>query len=372
MINWMKIENYKGFERLDLDDVARITLIGGRNNTGKTSLLEAMFLFYDTADPGMFFRHLGWRGIEVTSANADTLIAPAFRDFNTEHHIKLVVSDGIYKGEMDVSFNPAHIHKSISVDLLDANTIVPQVRTDQIPLTSYALNIRYDLDSNGKHDVSLVVKQNPTNLNIQFEPGPVNFPVGMVHSVILLPLRLKVDPGEDALRFGKLDVDKKIDTVLEFLRVLEPNLVGLSAIPLATTLPLLQKSVVYADIGLSRKIPIAYMGDGMSRLLSLILAIATAKNGIVLVDEIDAGIHHSIMPKVWEGVCKAAKEFNCQIFATTHSYECLQSAYDGTARAGIPHEFRYVRLDRTEDGIVAKNYSHDVLGAALEQGWEVR
>ena len=55
--------------------------------------------------------------------------------------------------------------------------------------------------------------------------------------------------------------------------------------------------MMYADIGMERKIPVALVGEGMSRLLSIILAIATAKNGIVLIDEVDAGIHHSRMAK---------------------------------------------------------------------------
>ena len=128
----------------------------------------------------------------------------------------------------------------------------------------------------------------------------------------------------------------------------------------------------YADIGMSRKIPMAFLGGGMSRLLSIILAIATAKNGIVLIDEVDAGIHYSHMPKVWEGISRAAREFNCQIFASTHSYECLQAAYNGIAQADMAREFRYIRLERDKQETVAKTYTHDLLGAALSRGWEIR
>jgi len=130
--------------------------------------------------------------------------------------------------------------------------------------------------------------------------------------------------------------------------------------------------MMYADIGMSRKIPMAFLGGGMSRLLSIILAIAKVKNGIVLIDEVDAGIHYSHMPKVWEGISKAAREFNCQIFATTHSYECLQAAYNGIAQADMAREFRYTRLERDEQETIAQTYTHDVLGAAMSRGWEIR
>lgn len=366
MITSMRVENFKGFERLELPDVARLTLIGGRNNVGKTSLLEAIFLFYDIGNPGLFLRHLAWRGIETSSAEPDVLVAPTFHDFDTGRDIHIAVKDDIYRAEMDVHFNPSYPKKSISIDLASMGNI-PQVRTDPASFLSYSLDIHYRVDAFSDQTVSLVVKQSPTNLNIQFESAPTNvFPEAMRRGAIFLPLRTKIDPGEDAVRFGQVDIEKRSDKVLELLRILEPNLVGLSSV----TLP--QKSVLYADIGMPRKIPVAYMGDGMNRLLSLILAIATAKNGIVLVDEIDAGIHHSVMEKVWEGICGAVREFNCQLIATTHSYECVQMAHAGTLHAHASQEFRYVRLDRLDSGVVAKTYTHEVLGAALEHGWEVR
>jgi hypothetical protein len=58
--------------------------------------------------------------------------------------------------------------------------------------------------------------------------------------------------------------------------------------------------------------------------------------------------------------------------ATTHSYECLQAAHEGVAKACLADEFRYVRLDRRADDIVAKTYPHEILGAAIEAGLEVR
>jgi hypothetical protein len=367
MIKSLRLKNFKGFENLDLPEVSNITLIGGRNNVGKSSLLEAIFLFYDIGNPGMFLRHLTWRGVELSSLDADTTIAPIFRDFDMDHPLTIAVSDEIYRSEMKVTFNPNYTQKSISIDLPESGTTIPQVQIDFAPLISYALDISYQTDGRSELKTQLVVRQSPTNVNVQFEPNLTQGPPDLMRKVaVYLGLRMKVDPGEEAVRFGKLDIDRRSDRVIEFLKILEPNLVGLSAVPGV------QKSMMYADIGMDRKIPIAYLGDGVSRLLSIILAIATAKNGVVLIDEIDAGIHHSMMAKVWEGICSAAREFNCQIIATTHSYEALQTAYDGVLKADMARNFRYIRLDRQEKDIVGKSYTHKVLGAALDHGWEVR
>src|SRR5205807_7489873 len=94
-----------------------------------------------------------------------------------------------------------------------------------------------------------------------------------------------------------------------------------------------EKLLIHGDIGIGRKIPLAHMGEGMGRLLSIVLAIAVNKDGLILIDEFEHGIHHSGMTKIWEGVSKMAQEYNCQIIATTHSYECLQAAFEGTANA---------------------------------------
>ena len=179
-----------------------------------------------------------------------------------------------------------------------------------------------------------------------------------------LPVNTNTD---DALRFAQLDIENRVSKVIDFLQVLEPKLVGLSSVTGTQ-----QISMMYADIGMSRKIPMAFLGGGMSRLLSIILAIATVKNGIVLIDEVDAGIHYSHIPKIWEGISRAAHEFDCQIFATTHSYECLQAAYNGIAQADMAREFRFIRLERDKKDIIAKTYTHDLLGTALSRGWEVR
>src|SRR5215469_1170431 len=99
MLQNLQIRGFKGFKDLRLTNLSRVTLIGGKNNVGKTSLLEAIFLFYDTADPGMFFRHLGWRGLDISLTDAEALFSPLFLDFNMKNIISFKVQDGIYEAK---------------------------------------------------------------------------------------------------------------------------------------------------------------------------------------------------------------------------------------------------------------------------------
>src|SRR5262249_34428017 len=156
-----------------------------------------------------------------------------------------------------------------NVGLVEAGDAFAQVKTNLTPQTSYDLNIGYTIDGQESQDIRLIVsQQDPNNLNIQFNPGPMKgFPERMRRGAIYLGLRMRGDP-DDALRFSRLDIEKRSQQILDFLKVLEPNLRELSAISLPQ-----QRPMMYADIGMERKIPVALVGEGMSRLLSIILAI---------------------------------------------------------------------------------------------------
>src|SRR5256885_1678397 len=82
------------------------------------------------------------------------------------------------------------------------------------------------------------------------------------------------------------------------LQVLEPRLQRLSLVPLAG------KAVIHGDVGLDLLVPVAFMGEGMRRLLSILLAISNA-SGPVLIDEIENGFHHSVMTRVWKAIAQA-------------------------------------------------------------------
>jgi hypothetical protein len=77
--------------------------------------------------------------------------------------------------------------------------------------------------------------------------------------------------------------------------------------------------------GNDKPVPIGSMGDGMWRIMAMAIAIAQCKDGVLLIDEIDTGLHYSVMTNMWRLIFGAADELNVQVFATTHSYDCVKS-----------------------------------------------
>ena len=114
------------------------------------------------------------------------------------------------------------------------------------------------------------------------------------------------------------------------------------------------------------------MGEGLRSWLSLLLALEDGANGVVLVDEIENGLHYSVHARIWQAIAQTARELDCQVFVTTHSYEFVRHAHEALADSDHAEDFRYMRLDRTPEGIVPVLYGNDVLAAAIETGCEVR
>ncbi len=111
-------------------------------------------------------------------------------------------------------------------------------------------------------------------------------------------------------------------------------------------------------------------GEGLNRLFGLALALVNCKDGVLLIDEVEGGFHYSVLPDVWKLIFKTAKDLNVQVFATTHSKDCIEAF----ARAAFdsPEEGMLIRLERRGEKIVAKTIEEEMLVDAVNYEVEVR
>jgi len=358
MISKLTIEGFKGFEHIEIPMLSRVNLLGGRNNVGKTSILEALFMFHDRFNPQMVLRQFAWRGVGSIAFDPESMYAPVFFDYNLEKKISIAATVNGDKETMTIKFNPHYVQASIPASAMKHGAIPSKIRTDQKAEPSYSLDIIYDTKEMKNQTAHILMGID--GIGIQVDKAKMK-----TRHAVFLAARVPVNPSEDAQKFGQLDILGKQEKVVDFLRIIEPSLKSLSSVAMGDT------SLIHGDIGLSRKIPVPYMGDGVSRLLSIILAIATSKSGIVFVDEFENGIHYRVMPKIWEAVAKAAQEYDCQVIGTTHSYECLEAAYNGIS-GDLRNDFSYIRIDRTDNKTTAKYFDYELLKVAIETNMEVR
>ena len=131
------------------------------------------------------------------------------------------------------------------------------------------------------------------------------------------------------------------------------------------------RRVVVKLKGHSRPVPLKSLGDGVTRVFAVGLALANSRDGFLVIDEAENGIHHALQPDFWTMVLRAAQQNNVQVLATTHSWDCVtgfaRAAVQVSGAAGV-----LVRLERDGERVRAVEYSEEDLQTAAEQGIEVR
>ncbi len=361
MLKRLHIQNCKLFKSFAVEDIPRILLIGGKNNCGKTSFLEAAFFILDCKNPDMFMRHFSWREA-VFQNTAESLFAPFFHNFDLkspmtfEYTIKSSKKKLQYRRLLpETSFLSA---KNGGAGGGENKSGVQTSLSDN----PGGIEISYWKDMAAKKPPKALLKLNAKGLNLSSFKQMKNYNEG-VEALFLSSAPAPME--ENAERYGALDKISQTEDILKALQILEPDLKSLSIIPIGGM------PVIYGDTGIGQKIPLSLMGQGLDRLISILLGISAVKNGVVLIDEMENGFHHSVFPRIWKAIASYAEAKGAQIIATTHSRELAAGAVEGIP-PGMKKEFKYIRIDRGKDSIKHGSYDMETLRTALESNYAIR
>ncbi|MEA3309180.1 MAG: AAA family ATPase [Chloroflexota bacterium] len=355
------VRNFRCFGKLTVEPLERINLIAGKNNIGKTTLLEALWLHYGHHNPELGLRLRVFRGLD--RFRRDEFLWDMFSKFDPEKIIELSSRD------QDDRTRSLHItiqeHPTSRVSLrehpADGNRSDPLAVEMIEQETTAPVESRILFDYTDASEKNIQAYAYVESDSIRFER-----PSGVRGSrAILLTAQRRDNLGTLAERFSNLAVNNKEGKIVQILRIIEPRLEGLSMLHIGGS------PIIHGDIGAKRRMPLPLMGDGMGRLLSIALAIPEVQDGLLLVDEIENGLHHTVMGKVWKGIADLARDYNVQIVATTHSEECIQSAHQAFA-ASEQYNFALHRLERVKGAIRAVTLGQEALDAAIEMDAEVR
>lgn len=356
MFRSFTIKNFRCFRELTLEPLERINLIAGKNNSGKTALLEAIHLFCNPNDCRLPLDINKDRGIEEPAKDLGSVAAWLFHDYSPSKAFELSAQDkNGTKRSLQVNLTNA----------LDAREhLSPRERDEITNNAPYLLNIGPCLVlSFQKGEEELVHSLGGIS---PFAPGVTSIGARAAEAIPCRFLTLSRDTAaSDVEQFGYLEGAKRQEEILPALKILEPRLLRLSLVPFAG------KPVIHGDIGLPRLVPLPLMGEGMRRVLSIVLALANASGGVVLIDEIENSLHYSVMVQVWQAIAEAARRSDVQVFATTHSYECIQAAHQAFA-AMQPYDLRLFRLDRLDHELRVAVYNQNTLNTSIDMSLEVR
>lgn len=356
MIQNIQFENFRGFRKMTLSDLRPVTLISGKNNVGKSSILEGIFLFFDHISPDSFMKISQFRG-GTFPLHTVSLWETFFYKMDADNPLRLSVT---YNGEnasleykKDNSYIPANDY-NVPMDVM--NQFISYAKS------AYTLKFSYhkgQYSENGHFSIGTqgMIRNATSSLeNNQFE----NFPlIRFINATVIMSDSTLID------WVGKLELQGNKDKIIEMLKYMDPSISDICTISMDGRVQLYIRS----DKNL---IPLKLAGDGVNKLLYIILAIIESPNSVILIDEVETGFHYSMYKNLWEVIGRVAQKCHCQIIATTHSYECIVGASEGMKQIGLSEDFCYYRIERNEQENIAYRFSNDILQTALSVDMEVR
>ena len=314
MIHSLALENYRSFEQYELRDLARVNLLVGPNNSGKTSVLEAVHLLGSRGHPLVLTNSAARRGELQSRVDDDgrrVSRTPLHHHFHghqlTPGTYFSVTSNGSL-GAVRMQIEEAEVDQTPDLFEIESATIAPlALRIHQGAEKFQVLPLAED----GSVEWSSIAR-----MRRAFEAGKT-VPITFVAAESL-------QVGEMAGVWDQVIVHGREFEVVEAMRILQEDLRSIhfltgDRVGRATT----PAGIVLGLQAGSPRVPIGSFGDGMRRLLALSLSLVRAAQGFLLIDEIDTGLHWTVMEAMWKLVVETAVQSSIQVFATTHSLDCI-------------------------------------------------
>ena len=363
MINSLHIENFRCFQKLDLSDLGRFNIIVGNNSAGKTALLESIFLPSGRHD--LVFRLRGHRGLmQAPLMPVKPVYEALWRDLFfrfSQTGIIMISLQGTPENSRTLRiFYNAKTEAPLLIGFApkEGGTATPKTEPSAItPLT-------FDTEVLGQHYSNSAVFNTNSPMMGSMVGLTINGTQPPAAQIGFLPTLAAYNLTQ---QFSDIDVKNQKGQLITAIRKVFPVIEDLSIQSTAAGIPDLYCTIAE----LPEKIPVALLSTGIHRYLAILITIATQSNGVVLVDEIENGVFHENLEKAWSGIFHFCKQYNVQLFASTHSKECLDALSPFLAEnAG---EFRLLRTEATGDeGHTVKMFNGKDFQSALKTGVDPR
>ena len=367
MLTEFTIKNYRGISDLEFPSFGRVNLFAGDNGVGKTSVLEAVHVFTSRYNIDLLRnRNVQRTGIlrlnPLEGLGGDGMGFEGIED-ETECAV-----DYRYEG---MSGNPL---TSTQTNLFIRGLAEPQLSV----LLGRLVADYYD----DRYEPIQAFSEIRDFGNGQYQTNPSGFPIEIPPT----PPRIIITAAGMDIGVGSIEGFSRVvaqGTKKEFVDrfgIINPNVTDLEIVNQNNT------STLYATMRSGQVLPMEALGDGFRRVFHLFLGFFTVKDGLILVDEIENGIHYKVLPELWKSIFAISHELNVQVFATTHSRECVFAALEAANTAvgqtammegnsdDEPNldELTLYRLYKRGDKIGAVHLTQENLEGAFDMGLAIR
>lgn len=317
MLNSLRIMNFRLFKALLIEPLGRVNLVAGRNNSGKTALLEALRIWASDAD--------------------DTVVNAALKD----------------RGE----FTPGWIESYEALFYPDSQN--DSLRIQKTTITRH----RKMGPNNGIANYSIQTPGSGSSTPPKLNPNiTAEYPRD---GCIYIPFPILPFPLEQLWK--KIALTPDYDAVKEIVRQADDRIIDIDVRSDGVRVRLADH---HQPVSMGR------LGDGIMQTLKMAIGLVSAKNTarrLLLIDEIEAGLHHSVQLLLWEKIFLYAAKWDLQVFATTHSQDAVRTFAEVAGRRENAGQGCYLRLEQDADHQVkAVVYDHQQLATSIEFDLETR
>jgi len=384
LLDSLEIKNFRAFRHLTIPKLGRVNLITGKNNVGKSSVLEAVWLYADRGSPLVVLRILknrretreaSFANPPVRSLTDSQLAEDNTFDFrfllsgrpSIDNSLNSLIEVGPTTKEGNetmrigmgcIDSKASFVSSNLNFKNFESILVNPNKRMSLTLAGTNALFVFIGGSEPDIYDLSQVM--NPRNLRrtkLKTENAYVDS--NGLTDVLLSEMW-------DQISLTDLEVG-----VVEALKIIYPAVDRINFKNSGESLT--PRSPFVKTSNYNEPIPLRSLGEGINRLLSIILSIVNARNGVLLVDEIENGLHYSALPDVWRLIFQTAKRLNVQVFATTHSWDCIEAFQQSASEDDDPNSGVLVRLQNNDSGdVTATVFDEEDLAIVTRSGIEVR
>ncbi len=370
MIEQFEVISYKGLRDFSLGPLQRVNLVTGPNGVGKTSLAEALWLFHGRYNPSILWNlHIQRRAMNEPNPLVGLGGCP----------VELRGSeDGVHYGakfEYDEVMQPSQERADGSPKAAAVAEDAPGYRLANVAQgspewASPSLNFPflgwvragYSPDPY-VDDYDSEVVLGPTGPALA-RPAPQSQRPTSIIVTRDAPFPVNPDTLE---RFSNMVARGGKRHLLDILRVIQPHIRDIEILSHQGSPSL------WADVGADELLPVEAAGGGVVRLLGLVVNFFAARGGLIVIDEIENGIHHSALPELWRQIKDLSARLDVQSVITTHSIECVRAAVAAQGDDQATADFVVHRMYQAEDGMRRSlTYAGDKLMATLDMGFDIR
>ena len=377
LIRDLTIKGYRCFEDFSMDGLTRVNLLVGNNNSGKTSFLEAIYLLVNQPisleQKPTLFEILENRG-EFKQIILSDPLKPHNLDANklSLQYVFDYICHRRDNGEQSQSVTIKTRENRDLALLIQVSDQLSRFFFDEVDVNGkFTKQWNYSLNYKSEEFLNLFIRKKKDSKTLSPLSSETKFykeqSINIDPCPIVFQSKHSVNNEKLFSTWDRITLTPKEDILIEALKIIEPRIQRLGV-----TMSEIPKKVLVKLHNKSWPVPLNSMGDGMSRILTLTMALVSTEKGVLLVDEIETGLHYEAQLDMWRLVLKTAQDLDVQVFATTHSWDCIAAFKEALQELEDQSIAKLFRLDSKYGKLRAVEYDAEEIRIAVDQGIEVR